>query len=259
MFFLTPILSGVLLATSFIPFYPWALFFCLTPLWLYWLLKPQLSLTSLFFQAWLCQFCLNLIGFYWIVPTLQNFANLPMAASIGLFLICASLLTYYIPVSALIWGFLRKRYEISSTLALCLLVVLFYLGETFLPMFFQWNLGHPWLWAQWPGFQWAEFIGFSGLSAITLIFNAVVVWGFLKKTIKKPLISLVFMFSALHVGGVVIKERFEVPEHTLKVLAMQLKYDDVAKKAKNFSRKKVLDEYLTNDSTSFKEIRKGLC
>jgi len=32
-----PLLSGLLLGTSYIPFPPWALFLCLVPLWLFWL------------------------------------------------------------------------------------------------------------------------------------------------------------------------------------------------------------------------------
>ena len=178
--FLFSFLSGVFIATSFAPFYPWALVFSFVPLWYHFLSQPSLSLKSLFFKAWVCQFVLNLIGFYWLVNAFESYAGLSFLSSFFLLLLASSVMTYYIPFSALLWGLLRKHFlkSMSYKLSLSLLVVLFFLSESFLPMIFPWNLGYSWLWAQWPGFQWAEFIGFSGLSGVTFIFNGLLTWGF---------------------------------------------------------------------------------
>src|SRR3954447_12682970 len=61
--YLLATMSGVLLGTSFIPFPPWAIFFCYVPLWLVWLTGP--SWKRVFWTGWLAQFVGTLIGFNW--------------------------------------------------------------------------------------------------------------------------------------------------------------------------------------------------
>ena len=40
------IISGLLIGTSYIPFPPWAIFFCFVPLWIYWLKTKSLKKTN---------------------------------------------------------------------------------------------------------------------------------------------------------------------------------------------------------------------
>ncbi len=241
--FALSVLSGVFIGTSFVPFYPWALFFAFVPLWCYWLSQDQLSLKKVFFQAWLCQFVLNLIGFYWFVNAFQSYAHLKFLPSLLILLLTSSLMTYYIPVCALLWAYLRKNYLKSHLNALSLLVILFFLGEELLPMIFPWNLGYPWLWAKWPAFQLAEFVGFSGLSAFTFIFNGLLTWAFFKKNLKPFFLCLSF-FALFQGSGFLVEKSIKPNDKMLHIIAMQWEYEKVARSVKASSSQEVLEEYL---------------
>jgi len=71
------LLSGGLLGTSFIPFPPWAIFFCYVPLWLAWLDEP--SWKRILWTGWLAQFVGTLIGFNWVAYTAHS-GDDPMAS-----------------------------------------------------------------------------------------------------------------------------------------------------------------------------------
>jgi apolipoprotein N-acyltransferase len=49
--YLLPVFSGILAGTSYIPFPPWALFFCFVPLWLFWL--RETSWKKILLGGWL--------------------------------------------------------------------------------------------------------------------------------------------------------------------------------------------------------------
>ncbi len=77
---LLPILSGILIGTSYIPFPPWASLFCFVPLWLFW--HQQTSLKHVLLGGILTSFIFTLIGFNWVTYLLHEFAHLdwPVAA-----------------------------------------------------------------------------------------------------------------------------------------------------------------------------------
>src|SRR5476649_2498033 len=49
------LLSGILIGTSYIPFLPWALFFCMVPLWLE-CLRHREGFWKTFFRGWITVF-----------------------------------------------------------------------------------------------------------------------------------------------------------------------------------------------------------
>ena len=69
-YLLGPLLSGVLIGTSYIPFPPWAVFFCYVPLWRFALKQEKLK--PLITGSWICQFVVTLIGFNWVAFALQE-------------------------------------------------------------------------------------------------------------------------------------------------------------------------------------------
>ena len=69
-----PILSGVLIGTSYIPFPPWASLFCFVPLWIYWTQQSRLS--QILWGGVTSAFVFTLIGFNWVTYTLHEFAHL---------------------------------------------------------------------------------------------------------------------------------------------------------------------------------------
>ena len=74
-FFALPIVSGILIGTSYIPFPPWAALFCFVPLWLFW--QQQTRLKTVFFGGLITSFVFTLIGFNWVTDLLHEVAHLP--------------------------------------------------------------------------------------------------------------------------------------------------------------------------------------
>ncbi len=179
---LLSILSGIFIGTSYIPFIPWALFFCFVPLWFTWLFH-NLPAWKVFFYGWLTQFTLALIGFHWIAHTAIEFGRLPFIVGyLILFLFCATQ-NLHIPLAGLLWHYTHKRFHFHFQSSLLFLAVATALFEKLSPMIFHWNLGYPWFWSHWPAYQWADTIGFEGLSFLTILINAYILWIFI--TIKK--------------------------------------------------------------------------
>lgn len=218
-----PFLSGIFIGTSYIPFYPWALFFCLVPLWFFWLKEP--SLKKIFLGGWITQLVLNFIGFYWIAHTAMEFGHLPAVAAFGvLLLFCVSSHLHY-PIAGVFWKWLSIRFNMSQTASLILLPFVFGLCERLYPFIFYWHLGYPWLFAKFPGFHTAEWIGFFGLNIVTLLINSFLCIALISlKNRKKRSI-----FGALAVGtfilingmGFFISKQIKKPDQSLRVLSIQ--------------------------------------
>ncbi|MCB0392739.1 MAG: apolipoprotein N-acyltransferase, partial [Bdellovibrionales bacterium] len=165
-----PILSGVLIGTSYIPFPPWASLFGLVPLWLFWLQNPTRK--KIIISGWISQFILTAIGFSWIAYNIHEFGAMPWAVSILGMIIFCSFANYYIPFAGWVWFELtrkNKKYIFSSILLLGLLTALF---ETYFQTIFKWNFAYTWMWSRIPLYQWSEFIGFQGLSSFIILCNA---------------------------------------------------------------------------------------
>ena len=112
-FYFLPLLSGVLIGTSYIPFPPWAVIFCLTPLWWFSLYKAE-TLTQIFLGGWLTQFVFNLIGFHWIAHTVHEFGQMPWPVSILLLLVFASLAHLHVPFSIVVARWLAKSRSLTG-------------------------------------------------------------------------------------------------------------------------------------------------
>jgi len=164
-----PLLSGLLIGTSYIPFPPWALLFCHVPLWIFWLREG--SVRRVLWGGWLAQFLFCLIGFHWVAYTAHEFGQMPWPAAIGVLLLFCAFGHLYLVLSGLLWAALRDRLRLSRTEQLLLLPCVTALCHRYVPMIFPWNLGYPWLFARLPAFQLAEFAGFEGLGVMTLFLN----------------------------------------------------------------------------------------
>ncbi len=174
-----PILAGLLIGTSYIPFPPWALFFCLAPLFLFSLDVD--SPKKAFVGGWLTQFLLNAIGFHWIAYTAVEFGHFPWwAGALVLIGFCAAAHLYF-PAAAAAAVYLRRRLALGQTAALFSFAALFSLFEMLFPVLFPWHLGYPWLWAGLPGAQVADIIGFQGLNVITVAVNAALAAAWLER------------------------------------------------------------------------------
>jgi len=218
-----PILSGILIGTSYIPFYPWAMFFCFVPLWTFWL--RQDSMKKIFWGGWITQFILTLVGFHWVSHTIQEHAGLPLPLALIGLLLFSAFANYYIPVAGCVWFFLKKHLRLPLFMQVTLLAGLLSLGETFLHTIFPWNFGYNWLWADWIGFQVTDYIGFLGLSSFGIFLNGVLFyfWKDRRKTKKATALLALALgsFAIVNILGILREQSFKKPQNHLNVLIVQ--------------------------------------
>lgn len=225
-FFLIAIFSGILVGTSYIPYPAWAIFFCYIPLWVAVLRAEQQnsSLKFIFFLGWLTQFVLTLIGFHWIYYTATEFGQLPPVIAGAALALFAGLMHTYIPASLVLATWIKRKKNISQTPYIFLLSTFLILLERVWPSIFEWNLGYTLLWMKWPWFQWADTVGFWGLSSMILSLQAILLY--LVLNYRKP--KTIYMFSSLilvlfilHFGGQMKMRKWSKTNDIFQALVVQ--------------------------------------
>ena len=168
---------------------------------------------------------LNFIGFHWIAHTAIEFGHLPFFAGFGVLLLFCALSHLHYPLAGVFWKWLSFRFNLSQTASLILLPFVFVLCEKLYPFIFYWHLGYPWLFAKFPGFHTAEWIGFFGLNIITLLINSLLCLALISgKNKKKRLsfgVSALGIFIFLNGIGFMISKKIKKPDQLLRVLAVQ--------------------------------------
>lgn len=253
-----PILSGILIGTSYIPFPPYGSIVGLVPLWYF--IQQQTSLKKIFIGSWLTQFILTLIGFNWVSYTIHKFGKMPIPiAIIGLLLFCC-IAHLYIPLASVLWHWLSNRKISNKALQLLSLPFLFWLCESYFPVIFPWNLGYTWLWAESPLAHIAEWIGFAGISLMIMILNLVVLYYLvLRKQRRIFLMSFVLIFLSLNLFGLYLKKNPHPTDSELKVLIVQANIgnlQEVAEKKGYGFRNYIINEYkkLTLDTLKNEKV-----
>jgi len=217
-----PILSGVLIGTSYIPFPPWASLFCFVPLWTFW--YRQTNLKQVILGGCITSFVFTLIGFNWVTYLLHDFAHLPwILAAVGM-LFFAMLAHLFVPVAGALWFFAQKKFAMSERLSISLMAMITVLCEAYSVTLFDWNFGYSWYGSGVPVYQLAEYIGFSGLSAATVLasLSSYFIWKHRRQPKGKILaLAVVLIFVVLNVVGVGIETQLLQPDATFKVLMVQ--------------------------------------
>jgi apolipoprotein N-acyltransferase len=166
-----PLFSGFLIGTSYIPFPPWALIFCYVPLWIF-LFQKAKNWKEGFIAGWWTQFTLSLIGFHWVSYVSYRFGSFPWPLAILVLIVFAAGVHLYIPITTALMVSLKERYRWKLSTTLLALALGTSIAERIWPSIFPWNLGYPLLWAKLPAYNWADVVGFEGLSTIVLLTNA---------------------------------------------------------------------------------------
>ncbi|MDT4332792.1 apolipoprotein N-acyltransferase [Methylomonas sp. MED-D] len=242
-----PVLSGLFIGTSYIPFPPWASLFGFVPLWLFW--QRQTALKPVVYGGVLTSTVYTLIGFNWVTYTLHEFAQVNwLVAGIGM-LIFAMFGHVFAPLAGIAWFGLRRFAAGRAGLSYGLMAVTTALAELYVPMLFKWNFGYSWYGAGLPLYQWAEFVGFAGLSMLTILANLwlLFVWQRRRQRAGK-LALLVFLlaFAGANGGGLWLKQRLPEPDAALDVLLVQANIDNGQKRAMEGGkgyRAEILTEY----------------
>ena len=227
-FYSLPVLSAILAVTSFIPFPPWAIFFCYTPLWLF--AFQQKKLKTLLIGGWLCQFFMTLGGFNWFIYTINEFGGFSWPLAVLLFLGFCVFANLHVPLSLALW-FLSKKYlqriresSQDSILIYLLLPVYSALCMEYYPMIFGWHLGYTWFYAGFPAAQTAEIWGFSFINTL-ILFSSLLFLFILKNFYLKKFFTLsalwLFCFFGLHFWGGYLQKRWPQADRTARVLLVQ--------------------------------------
>ena len=144
----------------------------------------------------------------------------------------------YYPLAGVLWKWLCHRLKWNQTTSLFLLPLTFALCERLYPFIFFWHLGYPWLWAGFPGFHLAQWIGFFGINLINLFINAFLCvawinwekngypWSFSKKkkscaSFGKPLAFAILIILVTNILGFVISRQLKPADQSLRVLMVQ--------------------------------------
>ena len=243
-----PVLSGILIGTSYIPFPPWASLFCFVPLWLFW--QRQRSLKTVLLSGILTSFVYTLIGFNWVTYTLHEFARVNwFLAGIGMVLF-ALFGHLFVPLAGMLWFWGRRLCASKEWLSFALMAVLTALAEHYTPMLFKWNFGYSWYGAGLPIYHWAEMIGFAGLSMLTILANlfALLAWRARASTAGKlGFAAILAVFLGFNGGGVWLKNRLPEPDASFNALLVQANIGNLEKQSmehgKGF-RNEILKKYL---------------
>lgn len=204
---------------------PWLLPVCLIPLWhACWFAKRPRDAVLL---AWFYIFVVTVIGFYWVGETARTTWALSRFSSVLVLLGFSALAHLHIPISMAVWVSLRRRLSLSRLHALLLLALVTYLLEMIYPRLFPYNHGYPWLWSGLPVAQIAEWIGFTGLSLVTLVCNAVLLEGWLRYregafTAAVRLAAAVMAFLAgASAYGWYLRQEWRSPERRVRLAYVQ--------------------------------------
>lgn len=216
-------LSGVLIGTSWIPLPPWALWFCLVPLWWYSTVEAK-NWKQVFWAGWWAQFILTLIGFYWVAFVSHEYGFLPWPVAVLVVVFFAAVMHVYIALApALAFYFSQKcRLGKGSMLLLCALFMS--LGEIYWPSIFPWNMGYPLVPTNSPLVQWVDTIGVLGLSLGILLINSLATYLVI---LKRPVITasslaaVLGLVLILYWGGVQKRLYWSETDAELKVLQVQ--------------------------------------
>lgn len=219
---LLPIISGILIGTSYIPFPPWASLFCFVPLWIFWLQQTQLRFVLL--SGLLCAFIFTLIGFNWVAYMLHEFAHLPWFVAIIGLLLFALVAHLFVPLAGVLWFIIQRRLNAGRNSSLLLMAVLTTICEFYSFTLFDWNFGYSWFYSGLPLYHWAEFIGFSGLSSATVLANLAFfsIWQQRKSLVGgKQMLIFLMLFALLNLSGWWLQKRLATPDTSVNVLLVQ--------------------------------------
>ena len=221
------LVTGVLVGTSYIPYPPWAIGFCYLPLW--WALShasESKSYKFIFFLGWISQFTLTLLGFNWIYFTAREFGHLNPVLSLLALILFAAFMHLYIPFSLVAASYLKRKFNLKPTAFIFALALVHILFERVWPSIFEWNLGYTLLWVRSPLAQWADTIGFWGLSAFIFIFQAVLYYALSNFKVKRNkslivLASMVLVIVALWFTGKQKHQEYSQTDSQVKVTLVQ--------------------------------------
>ncbi len=219
------ILTGIFLGTSTIPFPPWALFFCLAPLFYIWVNENP---KKVFIYTTLSFFIGSVIGFYWIAYLIQQFARLSWPLSILICLLFALFCHLHLSFIGYIFARWIRPFTKAPLLAATALFAFFW---SVFPLLFPWNFSLGWLYGGLQGYQFADIIGSDGISGLTIFLNALFLLAFLKfKENKLPLAASALLVLIINFAGSLYVKQLPVGDKNYNVVIGQANIGNLEKR-----------------------------
>lgn len=216
------LLSGLLSATSYIPFPPWALFFCWVPLWLD--IAGEKDLRIIFKKTWVTQFTYTLIAFHWIAYTAYEFGHFPWPLALATLLLFAAGMHVHFPLAMLAARWLGLKKQVTPGAQFLLFACGVITADLLWPAIFPWNLGYALIYGRLPMYQWADVIGVYGLSLIVQLVNAAIAHAAQEKSRAfawRTGLTVAAALIVLNVTGYFRGRAWAEAPNTLKVLQVQ--------------------------------------
>ncbi len=249
-----PILSGVLLATSYIPFPPWALFFSLVPLWIFW---TKNDFKKSIFGTLVCSFIASGIGFYWVAIVAHDFGRLPWILSILILMAFALVANLHLVAAATAWGIFQL--QVSKKIALWLIPLISCLSIVFIPTLFPWNYGYAWIYINLPGAQLADILGVISLATVTVFINFFIFLAWLEKKYILYGGAAIVLFVSINALGLIHLNFIPEEKNSLKVLITQANFGNIEKQQALDSygfREKMIQKYISLSTEALRTEKK---
>lgn len=247
------ILTGFLLGTSTIPFPPWALFFCLSPLFYIWLTQTP---KKVFLYTTLSFFIGSLIGFFWLAYLIKEFAHLSWLSS-GLLCVLFAVFCH-IHLSVLGYVFARWIKPFASLPLLCAAALFAFAWSAF-PLLFPWNFGLGWLYGGLQGYQFADIIGADGISGLTIFLNALFLFSISKiKETKFPLAMVVLLVLTINFAGSLYVKLLPKADKSYSVILGQANIGNLEKQymMNRYNYKaKIINDYVNVTKIGFEKAK----
>lgn len=249
-----PLISGVLQATSYIPFPPWALFFCLVPLWFFWI-KSDFKHTLI--GTLVCSSVASLIGFHWVAITVHDFGQLNWFISFLVLFGFSLIANFYLVAAGLSWRFLSLHCDRNISFWLLPLITSIFMG--YFPSLFPFHFGYSWIYAQFPGAQIGDILGVVSLASITMFINFLIFQAIYERKYLNYGLAAAIVFISTNTLGL-IRSRF-VPKETksIEVLITQANFGNIEKQMsinKFTFREVIINKFINLSTSAINEFKK---
>lgn len=245
-------ISGVLQATSYIPFPPWALFFCLVPLWFFWI-KSDFKKSII--GTLVCAFIASFIGFHWIAITVHDFGQMPWVLALIALSGFSMIANIYLVFASITWRFVDLY--INKDISLWLLPLITAVFMCFFPSLFPFNFGYAWIYAKLPGAQVADIFGVMSLAVVTLIINFLIFMAIKQKQYLKYGLIALAVFVTINSLGLIRLKFLPVENESINVMVVQANIGNIEKqvsKNKYSYREVILDKYLSLSENTMAQL-----
>ncbi len=149
---------------------------------------------------------------------------MPWPVAILILLAFCTFIHIYFALASGITGIIQKRIPLSPLGFLLTLASVQCLAESFWPSIFPWNMGYPFFWAKIPIYQWADTIGFQGLSFLVYLFNAGIAYLWIVKDRRLTLLAgsaMALFFGVLCLSGLAKQKSWQETDTIVQTLVVQ--------------------------------------